>query len=115
MADMASSFSLRRKTMKLLMMALLWEIGMGLALLGYIWIEWMLNKDKIAANGWNLRMCTPFEPKVVNLLFLVPVVRILWYQFVDDFLTQVSNIKKENRPEIRVKFFSYDVVYREAD
>ena len=88
---------------------------MGLALFGYIWLEWMLNKNKIAANGWNLRMCTPFEPKVVNLLFLVPVVRVLWYRYVGDFLTQVSNIKKENRPEIRVKFFRYDVVYREAD
>ena len=115
MADMASSFSLRRKTVKILIMALLWEFGMGLALFSYIWVEWMINKDKIAANGWNLRMCTPFEPKVVNLLFLVPVVRILWYLCVGDFLTQVSDIKKENRPEIRVKFLSYDVVYREAD
>ena len=101
--------------MKILTFILLWDFGMGLALFGYIWLEWMLNKDKIAANGWNLRMCTPFEPKVVNLLFLVPVVRILWYLCIGDFLTQVSYIKKENRPEIRVKFLRYDVVYREAD
>lgn len=101
--------------MKILAFILLWELGMGLALFGYIWLEWMLNKDKIAANGWNLRKCTPFEPKAVNLLFLVPVVRILWYLCVGDFLTQASDLKKENRPEIHVRFLDYDVVYKEID
>lgn len=101
--------------MRIIAFILLWEFGMGLALFGYIWLQWMTSKKRIEANGWNLRMCTPFEPKVVNFLFLVPVIRILWYLCVGDFLTQVSDIKKENRPEIHVKFLRYDVVYREVD
>ena len=101
--------------MKILVIIALWEFGFGLALLGYIWLEWMTNKRRIEANGWNLRNCTPFEPKVVNLLFLVPVVRILWCLYVGDFLTQASDLKKENRPEIHVRFLDYDVVYKEID
>lgn len=101
--------------MEIIAFILLWEFGMGLALLGYIWLEWMFNKDKFVANGWTLRRCTPFEPKIVNLLFLVPVIRILWYLCVGDFLTQIASLKKADHPEIHVRFLDYEVIYSEID
>lgn len=101
--------------MTILTFILLWELGMGLALFGYIWLEWMLNKEKFVANGWTLRRCTPFEPAYANVLFFIPLIRIFWYLCVGDFLCQIANLKKADHPEIHVRFLNYEVIYSEID
>ena len=99
--------------MEILTFIALWEFGMGLALLGYIWLEWMTNKDKIAANGWNLDHCTPFEPWWASLIFFIPVLRIVWYLTTGELIEQLSRIQKSEDYTIVVGYGKMQIFYED--
>lgn len=99
--------------MKILAFALLWEIGMGLALLGYIWIEWKFSKKKIVDNGWNLNRCTPFEPWWAPFIFFVPVLRVGWYLTTGELIEQLARIKKSENYTIVVGYGKMQIFYED--
>lgn len=99
--------------MKILTFIALWEFGMGLALLGYIWLEWMTNKEKIEANGWNLDHCTPFEPWWTPFIFFVPILRVGWYLTTGELLEQLSRIRKTDDYTIVVGYGKMQIFYED--
>ena len=99
--------------MRILAFILLWEFGMGLALFGYIWLQWMTSKERIEANGWKLIHCTPFEPWWAPAIFLVPGVRIFWYLLTGDLLTQLAATKKTDDYCITVGFGKMQIFYED--
>ena len=99
--------------MKILAFALLWEIGMGLALLIYIWLDWTLNKKKIVANGWNLEHCTPFEPWWAPFIFFVPILRVGWYLTTGELIDQLSRIQKSENYTIVVGYGPMQIFYED--
>ena len=99
--------------MKILVIIALWEFGFGLALLGYIWLEWMTCKNRIAANGWNLDHCTPFEPWWAPFIFFVPVLRVGWYLTTGELIEQLARFKKSDDYCITVGFGKMQIFYED--
>jgi hypothetical protein len=114
MNDIASSFFLKGgNEMRYLLTFIVCDIVFGLAMYGYIWVQWHTFKKLIANHGWSLECANPTLLRDIWRWF-VPIYGLLMYMTVGIILEQMAYTSKRdcgNRLEVSV--FGYDSVYSE--
>lgn len=99
--------------MKIVAMAVLWDVVLGLSMYLYLMLQWLGTKDRIQSNGWNLEWANPTMLKDAWYYF-VPLMGIWLYLIAGSITQEMTYIKKKDcNGAITVTFLGFDATYRE--
>ena len=99
--------------MKIVAMAVLWDVVLGLAMYLYMILQWHTSKDRIQSNGWNLEWANPTMLRDAWHYF-IPLYGIGAYLFAGSITQEMAFIKKKDcNGIITVRLLGFDATYRE--
>ena len=99
--------------MKIVAMAVLWDVAFGLAMYLYMVLQWRGTKDRIQHNGWNLEWANPARLRDAWHYF-IPFKGIWLYLAAGSITQDMAFInKKDCNGAITVRILGFDVTYRE--
>jgi hypothetical protein len=115
MIAMVSSFLERRKMsfVDILILALIWDLILGTAMLLYIAYSWHNLSPLIEKQGWTLDNCNPLNTPTQALLFYIPVMGIFWYMFAGSIISELATTKREEDTVVLVTILGITSTYFE--
>ena len=99
--------------MKIVVMAVLWDVVFGLAMYLYMVLQWQTIKNRVQSNGWNLEYANPTMLRDAWHYF-VPF-KGIWLYLIAGSITQEMAFtnKKDCNGAITIRLLGFDATYRE--
>lgn len=99
--------------MKIVAMAVLWDVILGLAMYLYMVVQWQTTKDRIQHNGWNLEWANPARLRDAWHYF-VPLKGLGLYLIAGSITQEMAfTSKKDSNGAITIRLLGFDATYRE--
>lgn len=99
--------------MKIVAMAVLWDVVLGLAMYLYMVVQWKLKSSLIQKQGWNLEWANPARLRDAWHYF-VPLKGIGLYLIAGSIIEEMAfTSKKDSNGAITVRLLGFDATYRE--
>lgn len=91
----------------------MWDIVLGIAMYGYLWLLWNTKKSIIQRRGWKLEYADPTMLRDAYHFF-IPLVGIWFYLIIGTTLEEMSvTNKRESGGVINVTILGFRSTYAE--